>query len=150
MTNLIHPSDAAVDPEGRLLPPARSPSPLLDLQIRARVQPYDERDATGTFIIDAPVRISSQHHMSIESTCSQASFLMVAFLFPWPAIRRQPLSPTRRRESGAPLQHFRVSEPFVLRYKIRHYASTSLSCQGQSELDWQSVWFRSERVQASI
>ena len=48
-------SDPAIDPGGRLTPPARSLSPLLDLQIRPRVQPYLETDVTASFIVDAPV-----------------------------------------------------------------------------------------------
>lgn len=54
--SLVRSSDAAFDPEGRVIPPARSPSPLLDLQIRPRIQPYLETDDTGTLIVDASVR----------------------------------------------------------------------------------------------
>ena len=48
-------NDPSFDPGGRLEKPIRLPYPILDLQIRPRMQQYLEEDDSGAFIIDARV-----------------------------------------------------------------------------------------------
>ena len=66
-------SDPAVDPGGQIVPPPRSPVPLLDLKFRPRIQPYIEEDTVGMFIVDAPVRRPVLHQLIIGAYRSPLS-----------------------------------------------------------------------------